>query len=313
MRRKAVLFALLLLAPFSTFAATVDVAVGPGLSFTPSTVNIFAGDTVRWNWAGAAHSSTSNSSMSLEAWDSGLMVTGTFSHTFTNVGDWPYYCTLHSFPGGTAMNGVVHVSAVLPPAPTLSDVNPTSGPTAGGTSVTLTGSNFVIGCIVSFGGTAAMTTTIQTATTIVATTPAHSAGSVSVAVACPAGTATLTNAFTFADSPTITGVQPLSAPPGLSVTISGAAFQNGATVRFGGTSAPSVTFVNSGSLVATVPNIAPGAATITVTNPDTQSAAFSGFSVVSAAAIPLLDPRVMWMLVAVLASVGVIVLNIKRR
>jgi hypothetical protein len=40
---------------------------------------------------------------------------------FNTVGDWPYYCSLHSFPGGSAMNGVVHVLAPAPaPTPTLS-------------------------------------------------------------------------------------------------------------------------------------------------------------------------------------------------
>lgn len=94
--------------------ATVNVAVGPGLSFSPSTVNINVGDTVSWNWNSATHTSTSNSAVTAEAWDSGLKTTGSFTHTFTNGGDWPYYCSLHSFPGGTAMNGVVHVNAAAP-------------------------------------------------------------------------------------------------------------------------------------------------------------------------------------------------------
>ena len=39
----------------------------------------------------------------------------------TAAGDWPYYCAIHSFPGGTAMNGVVHVTAPAPaPTPALS-------------------------------------------------------------------------------------------------------------------------------------------------------------------------------------------------
>ena len=34
----------------------VDVQVGPGFAFDPDTVNISAGDTVRWTWAGSGHS-----------------------------------------------------------------------------------------------------------------------------------------------------------------------------------------------------------------------------------------------------------------
>ena len=103
----------------TALCATVDVTVGPGLSFTPPSVTIAQGDTVRWVWQGALHSSTSDATTGPEVWNSGLLSTGTFSHTFNTAGDWPYYCTLHSSPGGTAMNGVVHVTAAAP-APTLS-------------------------------------------------------------------------------------------------------------------------------------------------------------------------------------------------
>src|SRR5262249_53990962 len=41
------------------------------------------------------------------------------------------------------------------PPPTLSAVSPTSGPTAGGTLVTLTGTNFQAGATVTIGGTTA--------------------------------------------------------------------------------------------------------------------------------------------------------------
>jgi len=121
LRQTAIILGLLVIAPSIAHAATINVAVGPGLSFSPSTVNINTGDTVSWNWNAATHTSTSNSSTTAEAWDSGFKTTGSFTHTFTHAGDWPYYCQVHSFPGGTAMNGVVHVSAAATTAvPTLS-------------------------------------------------------------------------------------------------------------------------------------------------------------------------------------------------
>jgi plastocyanin len=308
MRKIALAVALLLCLPLATIrAATVPVTVGPGTTFSPSTVNVVVGDTVQWTWAAGSlpHSTTSNTNTGAEVWDSGVKSTGTFSHTFTTVGNWGYYCTIHSTPTGTAMNGVVHVAAA---APTLASVNPNAGPTAGGQAVTLTGTNFGAGCSVTFGASPA-TAIIQNSTTISATTPAHAAGVVNVAVACPGGTATLTNGFTFADGPTITAVQPPSSPPGLQVTIIGTAFQNGATVTFGGTAATNVAFVNSGTITATVPNIPPGAAAVVVTNPDTQTATFNGFTVLASTAIPLLDPRAMWILAAALAVIAVGVLR----
>ena len=114
------LFAVLLGAA-RVFGATFDVIVGPGFSFNPSSVTIAPGDTVRWVWQGAAHTSTSNTNTGPEVWDSGILSSGTFSHTFATPGDWPYYCSLHSSPGGTVMNAVVHVAAPAPaPTPTLS-------------------------------------------------------------------------------------------------------------------------------------------------------------------------------------------------
>src|SRR3982751_2155638 len=37
----------------------VDVMVGPGFTFSPDTVDISVGDTVRWTWAGSGHSVSS--------------------------------------------------------------------------------------------------------------------------------------------------------------------------------------------------------------------------------------------------------------
>jgi plastocyanin len=203
------LFALIatILFPIAGWAATTNVDVGPGLAFNPSSVTIAPGDTVQWNWIGEFHSSTSNATSGPEFWDSGVQSTGTFSHTFSTVGDWPYYCLLHSSPTGTSMNGVVHVVAA---ATTLTSVNPTSGPPAGGTVVTLTGTNFASGCTASFGTTTAASTTVSDSTTILATTPAHAAGVVDVSVACPGGSATLSAAFTFA--PAVAPVAPVGGP-----------------------------------------------------------------------------------------------------
>jgi plastocyanin len=121
MKHFACALAALFLPAAVALAATVDVNVGPGLSFNPSSVTIAQGDTIRWVWQGASHSSTSNTNVGPEVWDSGILANGTFTHTFNTVGDWPYYCSLHSFPGGSAMNGVVHVTAPAPaPTPTLS-------------------------------------------------------------------------------------------------------------------------------------------------------------------------------------------------
>ena len=84
---------------------------------------------------------------------------------------------------------MVTFSAVSGPVPTVSSVSPNSGPTAGGTAVTITGTNFAAGATVTFGGTAATNVVVVNSTTITATTPAGSAGAVTVTVTNPEGRA----------------------------------------------------------------------------------------------------------------------------
>ena len=72
-------------------------------------------------------------------------------------------------------------------APTLTSVSPTSGPTAGGTTITLTGTNFVSGATVRVGGTAATNVAFVSATQLTARTPAGTAGARDVQVTNPDG------------------------------------------------------------------------------------------------------------------------------
>jgi hypothetical protein len=83
-------------------------------------------------------------------------------------------------------------------APTLTGVSPSSGPASGGTSVALTGTNFVSGATVSFGGAAANTVVVVNATKITATTPPHKQGGVNVVVMNPDGqSGTLSSGFLY--------------------------------------------------------------------------------------------------------------------
>jgi len=82
----------------SAQAAIVDVDIVE-FDFSPSSVAINLGDTVRWtNQGSISHSSTSDSAL----WDSGLLSPGQqFQHTFNAVGSFPYHCTPHPFMVGT--------------------------------------------------------------------------------------------------------------------------------------------------------------------------------------------------------------------
>jgi hypothetical protein len=105
---------------------------------------------------------------------------------------------------------------------TVSGVSPNSGATAGGTSVTVTGTGFAAGAMITFGATDATDVVIVNSTTIAAATPAGSAGAVTVTVTNPgAQSEGLANGFTYV-VPTVTAityVQGNSATPQASQTV----------------------------------------------------------------------------------------------
>lgn len=84
--------------------------------------------------------------------------------------------------------------------PDVLSCSPSSGTTAGGTPVTVTGTDFQEDAVVTIGGTEVATTFVN-ATTLTITTPAHAAGAVDVSVAQPSGSDTLTNGYTYVAPP----------------------------------------------------------------------------------------------------------------
>lgn len=142
-------------------------------------------------------------------------------------------------PGQTYTNGfsisvlsrsgstfVVSTTGMAPP--TATGITPNAGSPAGGTNITVTGTNFVAGTVVSLGGVPATSIVVVNSTTITAIAPAHAAGSVDVVVTNALGQSdTITNGFLYTNAPVIT-TQPASqsvAPGGtaaLTVAASGA-------------------------------------------------------------------------------------------
>ncbi|MFL5300412.1 MAG: IPT/TIG domain-containing protein [Anaeromyxobacteraceae bacterium] len=179
-----------------------------------------------------------------------------------------------------SLAGAFTYHAPPPPAPTVTGVSPASGPTAGGTHVTVAGTGFVPGATVAFGGAAGAVTDVS-ATSITVTTPAHVAGASAVTVVNPdGGSATAPGAFTF-DAPTsgnpppvITSVSPAfgTVSGGTACVISGSGFVAGAGVGFGGVQASLSpgTVVTDSSISVTVPAHALGVVDVTVANPDGQ-------------------------------------------
>ncbi|HEY3815050.1 MAG TPA: IPT/TIG domain-containing protein [Caulobacteraceae bacterium] len=162
-------------------------------------------------------------------------------------------------PAGVSATGVSdQYTYIAPPAPTVTAISPASGTTAGGTSVTLTGTNFISVTGVKFGSATA-TFTVNSATSITATAPAGAAGAVDVTVTTLGGTsaAAAPDQFTYVTPPplpVINSISPTSGAPGTVVTISGTGFSHVANVFFGSTLAISSQVLNDTTILATAPD-----------------------------------------------------------
>jgi hypothetical protein len=84
----------------------------------------------------------------------------------------------------------------LPP-PTVSSISPSAGTSAGGTTVTIAGTNFAAGAAVTIGGVAATSVTVVSSTSLTAVTGAHATGAADVVVTVGGQTGTLAKAFTY--------------------------------------------------------------------------------------------------------------------
>ncbi|MHB8799707.1 MAG: IPT/TIG domain-containing protein [Thermoanaerobaculia bacterium] len=171
------------------------------------------------------------------------------------------------------------LGTVSVPTPSIGSVAPASGPSAGGTSVVISGSNFQSGAAVAFGGVPATGVNVASANSITATTPPHAAGAVAVSIQNPGGIAgSLPNGFTYIDSLTLLGVSPKSGPAGggTAITLTGTGFLAGAGVTVRGVAAGSVVVASSGTITANTPAGAIGPADVVVTNPGGATATLPG-------------------------------------
>ena len=152
------------------------------------------------------------------------------------------------------------------PAPTVTSLTPTSGTTAGGTAVTITGTGFTGATGVTFGGVAATSVSVVSATSITATTPAGSAGTASVVVTTPAGSNAANTLFTY--------ITPLSTDANLSgLTLSSGAL----TPAFAsGTIAYTQSVANAVSSITVTPTVNQANATVTVNGTAVASGSVSG-------------------------------------
>jgi large repetitive protein len=141
---------------------------------------------------------------------------------------------------------------------TVSALNPSSGPTAGGNTVTITGTNLSNASAVSFGATPATSFSVVGPTQISAVAPPGAAGTVDVTVTTSGGTSPTGSSdhYTYVAAPTVTALSPNAGPSagGTGVTITGTGFTGATAVAFGTMSATSFTVASDTSITATSPS-----------------------------------------------------------
>jgi uncharacterized protein (TIGR03437 family) len=173
------------------------------------------------------------------------------------------------------ISNVVTFPVVIPGTttqpPTVTSVTPSTGPVAGGTTVTITGTNLQQPETVTFGGVASLNYQSVNSNTITATVPAGTAaGPVSVVVTTAVGSNAPNTLYTYVAAPNITSINPTSGriSGGTTVTITGSGFTGTTGVTFAGANAQSFTVVNDTTLTAVSPvAFLAGTAQIVVTTP----------------------------------------------
>jgi hypothetical protein len=184
--------------------------------------------------------------------DSGTQITATSPALGVGASD-----VTVTTPGGTAVSaGAFHSY----PTPDVTAISSAAGPTAGGDTVVLTGTNLAGVDVVNFGATAATSFTVDSDTEITAVTPAGTAGTVPVGIGNPGAVGTSAVDYTFVEAPTVITVDPVTIESDTSstVTLTGTHLTGATSVRFGGTDAASFTVDSDTQITAATPSLAVG-------------------------------------------------------
>ena len=166
-------------------------------------------------------------------------------------------------------------TTTITPVPTVTGISPQTGTPAGGTSVTITGTDLGNASAVDFGATPGAITA-DSSTSVTATSPAGS-GTVDITVTNPDGTSAIVAADQYSyvnvtPPPTLTGLSPSTGPVagGTSVVISGSNLEAATAVDFGPGNPGVISSDTATSLTAVSP-AGTGTVDVTVTTPTGSS------------------------------------------
>ena len=153
---------------------------------------------------------------------------------------------------------------------TVGSIVPASGPTGGGSRLTVSGANFESGMVVLVGALLGTDVTVIDSQTFTVVTPAQAAGTVDVVIRASEGrTAVVPAAFTY-QAASVDSLSPVSGPSdgGTKVTITGAHFAQGTSVLFGSAVGSGVDVINESTLTVVTPKHSAGMVDVILTGRD---------------------------------------------
>ena len=236
-------------------------AAGPGFTLTVTGMGFVNGATVSFNASGLTTTFVTPTQLTAAIPANLIAQPGMAQITVSN-------------PAGGPSNAVT--LTIVPAGPVITNISPSSV-SAGGPAFTLTvtGTGFASGAVVSFNG-ATLVTTFVSGTQVTAAVPASlivQQGSAQITVSNPTGPASNAATLTIAaPAPVITSISPTGAAvggPAFTLTVNGTGFVPGAVVSFNST-ALTTSFVSATQVTAGVPAsliATPGTAQITLSNP----------------------------------------------
>jgi alpha-tubulin suppressor-like RCC1 family protein len=226
-------------------------AIAGGTSVTITGANFEAGATVKFGKAEAT----------------GVTVNSASSITATApAGSGTVDVIVSTLSGISPLVAADRYTYVAPPQ--ITKLSPKAGSAVGGTTVTITGTNFIGVTAVKFGAVGAVSFSVNSPTKITAVTPAETPAAVQVSVATEFGTTPATSGDVYKFAPVITSMTPNTGPAagGFSIKVIGVGFAPGTTgtkFKFGTTVSKSVSCATSTECTVLVP--AHEAATVEVT------------------------------------------------
>lgn len=161
------------------------------------------------------------------------------------------------YSGQFAVNSIKFI-VTNTPAPTVTSVSPSTGPVAGGSSITITGANFTGATGVTIGGVAATGFTVNSSTSITATVPAGASGTASVVVTTAVGSNAANTLYTYV---TLSALTVVASPSTLNSTTTTSTLST-----TGGNGSGAVTYaITAGTCTVSGNTVTAGTATETCT------------------------------------------------